>query len=78
MGTNTYVCAALWVRLIKRVGLSHPHLSVGRCVARLAAAVVAVVGTQARVFQGAVGAGGGGATAAVGVTETLTVLLMDL
>lgn len=47
-------------------------------MASLAAAVVAVVGTQARVFQGAVGAGGGSATAAVGVAETLTVLLMDL
>lgn len=60
------------------VGLSCLHLSVGRCVASLAAAVVAVVGTQARVLQGAVGAGGGGAAAAVGVTQTLTVLLMDL
>lgn len=50
----------------------------GCCVARLAAAVVAVVGTQARVFQGTVGAAGGGAAAAVGVTETFTVLLMDL
>lgn len=47
-------------------------------VASLAAAVVAVVGAQARVLQGAVGAGGGGASAAVGVTETLAVLLMDL
>lgn len=55
-----------------------PHLSVGCCVASLAAAVVAVVGTQARVFQGTVGAAGGGAAAAVGVTETLAVLLMDL
>ena len=55
-----------------------PHLSVGRCVASLAAAVVAVVGTKARVFQGTVGAAGGGATAAVRVAETFTVLLMDL
>lgn len=47
-------------------------------MAGLAAAVVAVVGTQARVLQGAMGAGGGGAAAAVGVTQTLTVLLMDL
>lgn len=60
------------------VGLSCLHLSVGCCVASLAAAVVTVVGTQAWVLQGAVGAGGGGAAAAVGVTQTLTVLLMDL
>lgn len=72
------MCAALRVQLSERVARSRPHLSVGRCVASLAAAVVAVVGTQARVFQGAVGAGGGSATAAVGVAETLTVLLMDL
>lgn len=55
-----------------------PYLSVGCRVAGLAAAVVAVVGTQARVFQGTVGAAGGGAAAAVGVAETFTVLLMDL
>lgn len=72
------MCTALCVPLFVCVGLSRPHLSVGRCVASLAATVVAVVGTQARVLEGAVGAGGGGATAAVGVTQTLTVLLMDL
>lgn len=55
-----------------------PHLSVGGCVASLAAAVVAVVGSQARVFQGAVGAAAGGATAAVGVAQTLAVLFVDL
>lgn len=71
-----FVCVPLFVCVC--VGPSRPHLSVGRCVASLAAAVVAVVGTQARVLEGAVGAGGGGATAAVGVTQTLTVLLMDL
>lgn len=74
MCTALCVCHCLCVC----VGPSRPHLSVGRCVASLAAAVVAVVGTQARVLEGAVGAGGGGATAAVGVTQTLTVLLMDL
>lgn len=73
-----HVRTALCVPSFMCVGLSCLHLSVGRCVASLAAAVVAVVGTQARVLQGAVGAGGGGAAAAVGVTQTLTVLLMDL
>lgn len=53
-------------------------LSVCGSVASLVASVVAVVGTQGRVLQGAVGAGGGGTTAAVRVTQTLTVLLMDL
>lgn len=47
-------------------------------MASLAAGVVAVVGTEARVLQGTVGAVGGRAAAAVGVTQTFTVLLMDL
>lgn len=47
-------------------------------MASLAAAVVAVVGTQARILQGTMGAVGGCAAAAVGVTQTFTVLLMDL
>lgn len=76
MNKSTALCAPTFIYVC--VGLSCPHLSVGCCMASLAAAVVAVVGTQARVLQGAVGAGGGGATAAVGVTQTLTVLLMDL
>lgn len=75
---QTGVHAALCLPSFMYVGLSCLHLSVGSCMASLAAAVVAVVGTQARVLQGAVGAGGGGAAAAVGVTQTLTVLLMDL
>lgn len=74
------VCNALCVLSFMRVCVcvSCLHLSVGRCMACLAATVVAVVGTQAWVLQGAVGAGGGGAAAAVRVTQTLTVLLMDL
>lgn len=60
------------------MSLSGLHLSVGRCMASLAAAVVAVVGAQAGVLQGAVGAVGGGAAATVGVTQTFTVLLMNL
>lgn len=47
-------------------------------MASLAAAVVAVVGAQAGVLQGTVGVVGGSAAAAVGVTKTFTVLLMDL
>lgn len=47
-------------------------------MASLAGCVVTVAGSQGGVLQGAVGAGGGGAAAAVGVTQALTVLLMDL
>jgi len=54
------------------------HLSVGCCMASLAAAVVAIVGTQAWVLQGTVRAVGGSAAATVGVAQTFTVLLMDL
>lgn len=73
-----HVRAALCGPSFMCVGLSCLHLSVGCCMASLAAAVVTVVGTQAWVLQGTVGAGGGGTAAAVGVTQTLTVLLMDL
>lgn len=60
------------------MGLCCLHLSVGCCMASLAATVVAVVGTEARVLQRTVGAVGRGAAAAIGVTQTFTVLLMDL
>lgn len=63
---------------MRKVRPSCLHLSVGRRVTSLAAAVVTVVGAQAGVLHGAVGAAGGHAAAAVGMTQTLTVLLVDL
>lgn len=54
------------------------HLSVHGCMACLTAGVVSVVCAQGRVLQRAMRAGGGGATAAVWMTQALAVLLMHL